>query len=369
MKIIYIQECLDQKDLTPVERSLVEFTEEEYVLNSWWNNKKELLGSQPQLFLPEEVLRECTNPDMMMRNKTFINLYARSLGIKPESGFQEEVKKILENSHRKEDLLNIGWSPILEYNEYNKKLSSLRLNSIMESLMHCKFIDLSNTPAQLTEQEIGFHKPHGITITYIKEMRPNINDEPKPKIFIRMTQNPDQTFPLTYGKLMGIRRISEILPQFHEPFVTKLFTPVHPELLEKIRADNNIDRFNNDSIISKVLSRLTGPNMMYPQVSNIRLFTQNLIDNLLPNFNHNDIYSRPNMEYPVNVLYHGFSPTYQDLAQSNTKLKVYYDFDNLLESTLFNNTMKMITEDMKFKRIDFDKEKVTWGDFVSLFKN
>ena len=364
IEAIALLELAKTKISSPVERSIVELaeTQTKMVVNGDYEN---YLGYYNYL-LPQEIISIYENTQELENDPMFLNYCLRGLGFQPVmKGFQEEVRKIVENE--KEDiakLVRIGWNPILEGTPENRFKSATRANKVLKENMNCIFIDITFT--------VGTPDPKpdilkGISMIMIHELDPEYKEKTMdlPKVLITLDYSDPNWYPLMYGKLLSKQSVDEVISRYKWPSVTCFFVELSDILYDRIMSIG-IDQFNQSSIIQKLCSLL---HVSSPDIGNKKLLFYYLLNALLAGNDESFIIKD---KFIVQTIYSKFKGNYNEILQSFDKLKSFKNTElPIKESTVFDNAKFILDEFCVSEEANdyFRLAKPNYTDSWPLFRN
>jgi len=327
---------------TPVERTLVSLMEEECNTKGSFPRP---LGYSPQFLLPWETMGLVENVDALMVDPLFVNHYARNLGIKPPMvGYHEAVRQLLETETNPNQLLRVGWLPVLRFNESNLAKANDRANRAILEHMHYKVVNLSHTPAMLTESDREVLKPKGISVLIIKELDKDHLEavQDVPKVLVTLDQDDPSWWTVLYGQLSYKQGIDSVLKQYSVPSASCYFLQTSDTLYDALQG--NVERFNQGNEIQKVTMALQTAS---PEIADKGLFIMNLFNSLIyPEYGDQPFPLRLNDRHDgkadaIHLLYSGINPSWKAIHDSYSKLSIYTEYVEL-ETSFFLKGANMV---------------------------
>lgn len=324
---------------TAVEDTLVEMMEETCNLKGSFPNP---LGASPHFLLPWEVLRIAENADALMTDPLFVNYYARCLGIKPAMvGYHEAVRTLLETEKHPGKLLKVGWLPTMPFNETNLALARARSNRAIKEHMHYKVVNLSHTPAMLTESDDMPIKPKGISVIIIKELDKEHQEavQDVPKVLVTLDQDDPTWWTVLYGQLSYRQRVDSVLKQYSIPSVSCYFMQTSDSVYDALKM--NVEPFNQGNEIQKVTMAMQASS---PEIADKGLFVMNLLNSLIyPQSGEQPFPLRLNDRHDgtkdaIHLIYSEMNGTWERIHDAYSKLSIYTEYAELEESFFFRNT-------------------------------
>lgn len=361
---------------TPVERTLVSMMESNCIaMESAYTLP---LGRNPQFFLPWEVI-DVLGEDALMVDPMFVNYYARNLGIKPVmEEYQEKVRHLLETEKDTRKLISVGWLPLMPFNEENVIRANLRANLNMSDHMHYDIVNISRTPAMLTESDEVAIKPKGLSVLIIKELDQENKEavQDVPKVLVTLDQGDPMWWTVLYGQLAYRQNVDSVIRQYSIPSASCYFMQTSDSLYDTL--ERNIERFNQGNQIQKVTMALqTGS----PEIADKGLFVMNLINSLIyPEYGEQPFPLRLNDRHDgsmdvIHLVYSEMNPSWKKIHDAYSKLSIYTEYTELENSFYFENCNMIATlneqiEDYSGSMIAssyLTKGRDKWKDFKGVF--
>ena len=361
---------------TPVEKSLVSLMESNCIgMESAYMLP---VGRNPQFFLPWEVM-DILGEDSLMVDPMFVNYYARNLGIKPVmEGYQEKVRHLLETETDTRKLMSVGWLPLLPFNEENATRANLRANLNMSDHMHYDIVNISHTPAMLTESDEIAMKPKSLSILILKELDQEHKEvvQDVPKVLVTFDQDDPMWWAVLYGQLAYRQNVDSVIRQYSIPSASCYFIQVSDPLYDAL--EGNIEWFNQGNQIQKVTMALqTGA----PEIADKGLFVMNLANSLIyPEYGEQPLPLRLNDRHDgsmdvIHLVYSEMNPSWRKIHDAYSKLSIYTEYTELENSFYFENCNMIATlneqiEDYSIGMITrsyLSEGRDKWKDFRGIF--
>lgn len=329
---------------TPVEQTLVSLMEESCRIKGSFPRP---LGYSPQFLLPWEVMGLVENVDALMVDPLFVNYYARNLGIKPPmEGYHESVRQLLETETNPNQLLRVGWLPVMGFNETNLRRANDRANKTILEHMHYRIVNLSNTPSMLTESEELLVKPKGVSVIIIKELDRDHQEavQDVPKVLVTLDQDDPSWWTVLYGQLSYKQGVDSVLKQYSAPSASCYFMQTSDSVHNALKG--NVERFNQGNEIQKVTMALQTSS---PEVADKGLFIMNLLNSLIyPEYGDQPFLLRLNDRHDgtydgIHLLYSGMNPSWKAIHDSYSKLSIYTEYTELETSFFLKGTNMVVT--------------------------
>lgn len=283
--------------------------------------------------LPEEIVNiyEASNLNMneLVNDENFINYSARFFGFKPKVGFTESMRVILnEGKISSDELLRIGWNPILEYTKENKKKSSMRANKVLNDNTNYKFVSLECTPYMYYDNG---NPKHGISIATIQELNKEdiVKEEAIPKAMVSFNYFNENWYQFSHGKLLNTCNLIETVNKFTHPEVNLFFVELDESVYK--RQHEILSRFNlKDTKISNMVRLME--NKTCPDISSPKVFCVKLLESLFDN---------PSDRVSVYHIYRDLDCTRDSLLRSHNKLFVFEEYDHYLGKNYLTETFNL----------------------------
>ena len=362
---------------TPVERSLVHLMESD--CEAMGSTYSLPIGRNPQFFLPWEVM-DALGEDVLMVDPMFVNYYARNLGIKPVmEGYQEKVRHLLETEKDTRKLMSVGWFPIMSFNEENVTRANLRANVTMSDHMHYDIVNLSHTPAMLTESDEMAIKPKGISVLIIKELDKEHKEavQDVPKVLVTLDQDDPMWWTVLYGQLAYRQNVDSVIRQYSIPSASCYFLQVSDSLYDAL--EGNIEKFNQGNEIQKVTMALQAGS---PEIADKGLFIMNLLNSIIyPEYGEQPFPLRLNDRHDgtydvIHLVYSEMNPSWRKIHDAYSKLSIYTEYSELEDSFYFKNDNMIATLNEQIE--DYSKGLVAksyltegrdkWKEFKAVFE-